>query len=111
MLYHHKLGFPTNLPLPIGQFKLVYTHHARSKGLPYYPPSFSTFEARVIEIEVNLQGEIRKILYRMPYQGHLDKDILLAITHENGKAIVRTVYLNDRSDNHATLNTVRYTRP
>jgi hypothetical protein len=59
----------------------------------------------IIEIEI-LGQSVAKVVIRQSYNE--TKDISLALIPDGNRAIVKTLWLNDKTDNHATLNPEKY---
>lgn len=109
-LYHVSLGLPANFRAPVGQHVLHYTRHALHAaqndryGVPVLPDRIDSRTARVIEVEVTGQ-RVTKILYRIR---HCDRfDLCLAVI-PGAKFLVKTVWLQDNTDQHKTLDASRY---
>lgn len=113
-LYHYTLGIPAK-KYPSGVFKLTYTKHAIDatktdkygpiKNLPKY---LNTFLARKIEVETDNNGNLVKILYRMPYDDERDLSIAVIVRDDEDKWKVKTVWTQQKNDNHKTLDKTRY---
>ena len=90
---------------------LNYSTHARSAakrdrhGMIALPKIFDTRKASLIEAVVK-GGRVTRALYRMKYDAGLD--LSLVILPE--KSLVVTVWLNDDSDKHRTLDRGQYAR-
>ncbi len=115
MLYHNTMGIPFELNLP-ETLDLHYSKHARRAaendryGQIRLKPSLQVANAEVVEIEVcDRTGEPIKVLLRKPYSE--DLDICLAIALDSamdGAFFVKTVWLNESTDNHQTLRRGAY---
>ena len=112
-LYHITLGIPT-IKYPTGRFKLKYSTHAEYeamrdeygeiKNLPEYLDT-STFKK--IEVETDDDGKLLKILYKTTLDEA--RDLCLAVYMKNiNNMIVKTVWSEEKGDNHKRLNTKRY---
>lgn len=106
MRYHYQIGFPKTLSLPTGIVRLTYSYHALNKGVDSLPDVLNTTRARLIEVETDFFGKVLKVVYRVPYNAVYD--LVLAVL-PNG--FVKTVWLNGKYDNHATLNKNLYCCP
>jgi hypothetical protein len=115
MLFHSEVYLPTNLTrkLPCGQFSLTYSAHARKAalsdryGIVRLLPYLDTSRATVIEVEVSPDWRPIKILYRVPVKPGLDA-CYAVVPNRNGAWFVKTVWYNEQSDRHATLDKSRY---
>lgn len=110
MLYHRDVYMPA-FDLPQGTLRLVYGAHARlqatNKVITFLPTSIRTDCAKVIEVETDQTGQPRKVVYRVPLT--FEKDLCLAvIVNEGNPFFVKTVWVNDSSDLHGTLDRSKY---
>lgn len=109
MLFHYKLGLPKIINTNFGIMELTYGYHALKEstqdryGLINLPKSIDTSKAKVIEIEAD-NRYAKKVLYRIPYNEKLD--LMLAIIPY--KKFVKTVWINEKTDNHLTLDKSKY---
>ena len=113
-LYHADIYLPP-VPLPRGQFALTYSKHAEQEarrdryGYITLPAYLDTRIAKVVEVEIE-NGVALKIVYRFAFDA--SRDIILVVmppAHKGrGHLFVKTVWLNERSDNHKTLRSDRY---
>ena len=115
MLYHKNLGIPAQLMVVLSGLKvaLTFSRHAKMECLHdkrelIFPPLEVNISPSNI-VEVDAEGRvINKVLVRFPYS---DKsDLLMALIPEPAvnMAHVKTCWLNDVNDNHATLREERY---
>lgn len=110
MLYHKSIGFPDDITFFCGIFELIYTKHAiRASENDRYgninlPTFLDTEKADLVEIEVN-DGIMVKGVYRTYYDNKYD--LIIVMTHDRK---VKTVWLNDRTDKHSTLDKSKYTK-
>ena len=114
-LYHFELGIPASIlnALVSKTFdKLTYSRHAKLAcvsdryGKIMKPPfSVSLTDKNIIEVEA-INGSASKVLARLPYNEQYD--ILVAFFPES--KFVKTVWLNDRNDNHYTLDASKYSK-
>jgi hypothetical protein len=113
-LYHKDLGYPApvarTLPRFHNRYNLDYTTHARRAAVnsDQYPPidlpaAVDFGKCDPIEVEV-IGNRINKIVYRTRY----DSDFDLCLVVLMADLLVKTVWLNRRSDKHATLDMSRY---
>jgi hypothetical protein len=121
--YSSVIGLPTGLITPRPGTWLDYSPHSlkshskdgvRREMLPdRLPPSF-----RVVEVST-FAGKAMHWVVRFPQVANINgkavstgKDIVLALGFRGAESLtVRTVYLNDRTDTHHTLNKEKYDRP
>lgn len=107
MLYHNKVYLPEQVQcsLPRGAFLLCYSQHAidraaqRRVKLPIY---IKTETAQAVEVETNQAGKIIKILYRLTLTA--DRDLCIVVLTNKTVWRVKTVWVNDSTDNHGTLD-------
>jgi len=110
MLYHAEIGFP-KVNLWSGCLSLSYSIHALQAansdryGHMALPSTLDIAAAQIIEIEVE-SSKVVKTLYRISYSDRLD--ICLAVL-ANG--FVKTVWFNEKTDKHFTLDVSKYARP
>jgi hypothetical protein len=114
--YHYQVGFPTNLRKPSGCVELVYTDHARRAArndrygrIEALPRKLRLSRVQLIEAEALADGTLVKGLYRMGYDDNYW--LLLAIAFCEDGAVVKTVWKNQRADQHATLQRELYSVP
>jgi len=113
MLYHYQIGFPKNFNSNVGTRLLKYTRHALGAansdkyGTVELPVRIDTAAALCVEIETGLTG-VEKLVYRMPYDARLDLCIVV-IPVEN-YFLVKTVWLNEKTDGHSTLEKTKYAK-
>lgn len=117
MLYHSETGFPFKVNLPRA-IPLVYSLHAQqaAKGDRYghiaLESTFSTLGATVIEVETDDQtGVPVKVVLRREYDSSKDVCVVIALNSQvQGRFMVKTVWLNLKTDTHKTLNKAAYRR-
>ena len=114
-LYHKEIGFP-NVKLPEGIYEIKkYSYHAireaqsdrygEAKKLPTHV-DMSKVDLFEIEVENN---KVIKAAVRTHYDDKLDLIIVfMPQTHNN---FVKTVWFNERTDQHRTLNRSAYNIP
>ena len=116
MLYHKEIGLPDTLSLPVGVYKLKYSRHAQlsaktdrygdfSDSLRFHQ-SIDTSKASIIEVETFDNVKPNKIVYRLPLTGWPGYDIVIVVIP--GEWVVKTVWINETSDRHKTLNRSKY---
>jgi hypothetical protein len=115
VLYHKEKGFPDDLTLPRGfnpQMRLRYGGHARQESLAdrygniKLPDAIDIRKGDIFEVGV-VGNMVTKMAVRFPYDEK--HDIVLVIQPADG--FVRTVWANEKSDTHKTLNLSKYADP
>lgn len=119
-LYHASVGFPKKWIdyLPRGfsprNVYLKYGSHAREEAMKdrygdiTLPRAISFTEGGLKIIEMEIQGQsVTKLVVRMSYDA--DKDITIVFNPADG--FVRTVWLNEKTDTHKTLDKSKYRVP
>lgn len=113
-LYHKELGLPA-LAFRATARRPHYTPHALTACLndrygQILPPASITLKAeQVVEVEVR-GGKVEKIVVRLPYNDRFD--LVAALCNFSADSVtVKTVWLNERNDTHATLNRSLYVQP
>lgn len=112
MLYHKQFGMP-DLSKVLGHYVCKFTNHALMACLndrygKIIPPlRFEASQANVIEAEI-LGNSVAKLVVRQSYNETMDICIAFIPEKGIGRAIVKTVWLNEKSDNHETLNKSAY---
>lgn len=114
-LYHKDIGFPEDVKMPTGfspVLKLRYSSHARDEaasdryGNLELPPVVDLRKGQVVEISV-VGNTVVKMVVRFPYDDK--KDLVLVIQPADG--FVRTVWANEKNDQHKSLNRNKYVDP
>lgn len=96
--------------LPKGFIRLKYSFHALEEakkdkyGYHGLPEFLEIDQAEVIEVETDSQGKPKKVLYRTPYTEEFDLCLVILIE----ECFVKTVWLNESSDTHDSLNVKKY---
>jgi hypothetical protein len=112
MLYHRDIGLPKDAVKALygRTINLSYSHHAKlacihdKYGIINHPPfTIQIKEDNIIELEIK-ENKIEKLLIRLDYD--TDFDILIVFVPDTG--IVKTVWLNEKSDKHFTLKKELY---
>jgi hypothetical protein len=116
-LFHAAIGFPSTFRAHVGEFSLSYTKHAFHAALndKYLAPGevinlphrLVVSTCAIIEIE-HSNYRTSKILYRAPYDSHFD--LCIAVI-PGVPMVVKTVWLQAKSDSHKTLDRTRYSVP
>jgi hypothetical protein len=115
-LYHVELGLPYNLNLPEAVEVRITDHALRATTDDRYgdivlPIAYGRLQLKgmgLVELETLDNGKPVKIVVRGTYQPNPRFDLVLVLT---SSGILKTCWLNDASDGHATLNRSRYTIP
>lgn len=104
-LYHKKFGFPEFEVNFHGD--LIYGEHARLRCINKKIDIFDDIyfnENDIIEVEYT--NKLEKLVVRVEYSSR--KDIIFVLIPRNNVFFVKTVWLNNKSDNHTTLNSAIY---
>lgn len=110
-LYHKDLGFPKGFNSKVGTRFLTYSQHAKLSaindryGRIDLPVSVNTNTALCIEAEIANKA-VTKLVYRVSYNNTLD--LVLVVMPKGAQFIVKTVWLNLKSDKHTTLDLSKY---
>jgi ABC-type microcin C transport system permease subunit YejB len=110
-LYHKEIYLPKALYqfCPVGEHVVEYSNHAiqSAKSDRYGIITLNTtLELRkeyIIEVETE-NNRVSKVLYRMPYNNQFD--VMIALIPNT--FLVKTCWLNCKSDKHFTLDKLRY---
>ncbi len=111
-LYHFEVGFPANLNI-VPLFNLRPSNHALreakrdKRGEITLLVHFLPRVAKIIEIEIDSEGEIVKILARQKHDE--ENDVVFAVSTDN--KTIKTAWLQTSSDTHRTLDRSRYSIP
>lgn len=105
LMFHKDVYIPEHARSPIFTGTLRYTNHARNvTNGDTLPATFDGTGATLVEAELNPQtGALEKQVWRMPLDETNDMCFPLL-----ADGTVKTVWLNRRNDNHATLRRTRY---
>lgn len=111
-LYHVQVYMPASLQFPKGEFALKYTEHAMREanrdryGKIAVPAKLNTYQYRIIEVETDVQQNITKIVYKGRYDR--DRDLVIVAIPNGQTMTVKTVWINEKFDNHRTLDRNKY---
>lgn len=111
MLYHKQIGLPITVNKALGHYVCKFTMHSLVAclndryGKVKPPLEIDVTKENVIEIEI-LGQSIAKVVIRQAY--NQDKDLSMALIPDGNRAIVKTLWLNDKADNHQTLDESKY---
>ena len=116
MLYHRDIYLPLEYSFEVYCYKgqpLTLTNHAIEQadnedvyGPFKIPKIFSCKPLDIIEVEINLDGEVSKCLIRVenPEDRGLDISIVVLLP----QMIVKTVWQNEKNDTHENLSIDKY---
>lgn len=112
-LYHSQIGIPESVKaqLPQGKLEVRYSFHAQesrfSDRYGYIPEIkiIDTEAAKVIEVETEM-GRVEKVVYRTSLDDKLDICIVVLVN----KHLVKTTWINRKSDTHKTLDASKYSK-
>ena len=131
-LYHRDLGFPAGIVDTICRaFALQVFHHARralvddrylsaavADGRQQHPGAFNAPDLipalvmprpdQIIEVEI-ARGRVEKFVIRLPATPNFD--VVLALMPDGNEAVVKTLWLNQKTDTHKTLDVTKYRKP
>lgn len=123
LLYHREIGFPAGsiAPLCNTAFDLRYTRHAMLEamhdklGVVYHPPLCVYVDSQnVVELE-QFRGVTTKVVVRIPYKERVPtypaRDLILVLRPSDAGMIVITLWTNECTDIHGTLDKTKYTTP
>lgn len=107
--YHADLGIPDGIADPVVGAALVYTLHAHRAAVPdrvqsRLPSALPPYT--LVEVETTLDHQPLKWVVRCALDD--THDLVLALTSEY---LVKTVWVNEARDSHATLDHTKYDRP
>jgi len=114
-LYHKEIGFPRNVQLPQGVYQLnKYSRHAlmaaqddRYGEAKRLPTSIDMSQVDLFEIQVE-NNKVIKAAVRTHYNDKLD--LIVVFMPENNN-FVKTVWFNEKTDDHKTLKHWKYDIP
>jgi len=111
VLYHRDIGFPKSLKMKSVSCVLKYSNHALKQSHRHgskikLPKSVQINPEDIVELGM-INRKPSKILIRKSYS--VKDDLILVISTDNN--VVRTVWLNDKNDQHNTLDMSKYTVP
>lgn len=109
MLYHKDVYLPKQIANKAEvTFQPVYSAHAKNacksdrNGMIILPKEISFSGSDIIEIEVE-NKQVVKYVIRLAYSNTCDLILVFLVT-----GLVKTVWLNCKSDNHSTLDKNKY---
>lgn len=108
-LYHKEIWMPPSIRALHGvTMALNFTVHAQKAaeedryGLIKIPSHITFDGSDVVEAEEN-EGKVTKLVIRLPYD--ISRDVIYVVTSDR---TLKTVWTNQKSDVHASLNRSRY---
>lgn len=115
-VYNKGVYFPFELVQQVDnivstQFKILPTYHYAKKAAQLNLP-YNCYKAmlygEIVEVEYN--NGVKKIVTRLPHRYDENLDICAAImlNGAEAEAVVKTVWVNNHNDNHATINKSNY---
>ncbi len=115
-LYHRDVFLPAKITKKVQcrVLSLTYSRHALEEansdrfGTAVLPETLDTSKAEVIEVELNPAGFPCKAVYRVSMDVERDLVIVVSYPNKGCEAVVRTVWINLKSDKHKTLNKIQY---
>jgi hypothetical protein len=113
--YHREIGFPSDVKIMTQTISLYPSHHAQEAakhdryGVIRIPSSVRVTPENVIEMDVQ-DGRPNKYVVRVPYDERHDISIAVNVFGP-GHGVVRTVWLNKKTDVHTTLDYSKYDTP
>jgi hypothetical protein len=112
MIYHYQIGFPKDFQFPTAKRSLRYTYHARIKAMTIgaidLPSVINPSSGKLIEL--NLTGRFPQYVYRLQYSNTKDLVMVLSAKTPLHWTVV-TVWLNNTTDSHKSLDCTRYAIP
>lgn len=108
-IFNRALGLPPGIERFTGTWKLEYTLHAKRASLSdrygqiTLPQTLRLVNSQIVEVEM-VSGRAVKAVVRIPHTDTHDL-VLVVCDPMDGYLLVKTVWLNDKADEHATLKT------
>jgi hypothetical protein len=113
MKYHKDLGFPKTLKFPDYVIDLTWSFHAIRKafktGIGVTSVLLGVDQKYVVEVETYDNKEINSVVLRMPWNEHHDLCFSIRLFYKTG--VVKTIWVNNKKDNHETLDKSKYDLP
>ena len=115
-LYHKDIGFPQNVKMPEGTYELRnYSRHAlRAAEDDRYgvakdlPRRINMAQVDLVEIQVE-RNSVVKAVVRADYDSRLD--LVIVFMPQTPDNFVKTVWFNEKCDQHKTLQRWKYDVP
>ena len=116
-LYSKQIFWPTELQFIVEwtlshRYEIFSTEHMREKAHQLNVPigaCKASLYGEVVEAEVN-HGIVTKIVTRLPHRFDNTVDICFAIAFDDDGVHVKTLWLNNRKDNHFTIDESKYVK-
>ena len=110
-LYHSEIGLPAGFTAPTARVALRWTRHADQARTTDRYGEIRRFKTatlgRLSVVEVGMENDrVVKILFRGRYND--THDVCMVLIPTNSAWVVKTVWLNDNTDAHVTLDHSRY---
>lgn len=112
-LYHADIRLPNGYALPDRRVSLNWTRHAdRARTTDRYAPEIPRFETIPLSsfrtVEVGVEGsKVVKVVIRGKWTANYDV-VFVLIPNGTRPWTVKTVWINERNDSHATLDRSKY---
>jgi len=116
-VYHKTVGFPKDIVIPDRIFDLGYTTHARGRarqrvnGLMVLPTFVRITKENLIEIHTDDNKFIKKAVVKLNYDKKRDIVLVMEIQYSKKKAVVITLYYNNKNHSFDTLDKTKYNKP
>ncbi len=115
--YHRTIGFPSELQLPKGIINFRFSNHAKEaiKDDKYSKESLKVSSylnlayAEIFEVIIE-NNALKKFVCKTPYNETHDISMSIAI-YPNQVFLLCTCWLNEKGDNHKSLNKLLYDKP
>ena len=112
--YHVDIGLPEGVQQPSEAHPLVYSQHAKHEAgreaarghvieLPHQLPAYRL-------VEVQILGHVA-VKWVVRVRVNDTQDLVLVLQNNEAHYLVRTVWVNEASDNHKTLDRSKYALP
>jgi len=115
-IYHTAIGWPDTIIIPERTFKLKYSKHSEVRAIERgkvrdLPTEIKLTKNNIIEIHTDNNKYIRKVVIKEKYNKKKNLILVLKLKYKTKRAIVMTVYYNDRNDSYQKLNKRKYNKP
>lgn len=115
-IYHCSIGWPNSIIIPDRTFKLKYSKHSKERAsergkVRDLPTHIKLTKSNIIEIHTDNNKYIRKVVVKEAYNKKKNMILVLKLKYKSKRAIVMTVYYNDRNDSYKRLNKRKYNKP
>jgi len=113
MKYHKKTGLPNSIFIPDWWIHLIYSLHAVEKLREYKvtnePVKIKLTKENIVELTTINNTAIESAVVRLLYND--EKDIIISLLLFRRTAVIKTVWLNNKVDDHETLDKSKYDIP